>query len=81
MGVLVNFEDRAVAFIDVLGFKSLVAEAVQSKEQLNQLSRLIDLLSSAVPALDSTVDSSVAAHLIPAYLHFRLHYIERATQR
>jgi len=30
MGVLVKFEDRAVAFIDVLGFKSLVAGATQS---------------------------------------------------
>lgn len=69
MGVLVKFEDRAVAFIDVLGFKSLVAGAVQSEEQFNQLSRLIDLLSSAVPALNSTVDPSIAAHLIPKHIY------------
>src|SRR5689334_3202300 len=41
-GVLVKFEDRAVAFIDVLGFKALVAGAAQSDEQFNQLSKLID---------------------------------------
>jgi hypothetical protein len=69
MGSRVKFEDRAVAFIDVLGFKALVADAVQSEEQLNQLSGLIDLLSSAVPMLDSGVDLSVAAHLIPKHIY------------
>lgn len=69
MGVHVEFEDRAVAFIDVLGFKALVAEAAQSDEQLKQLSGLIDLLSSAVPTMDATVDSSVAAHLIPKHIY------------
>lgn len=69
MGFPVNFEDRAVAFIDVLGFKALVANAVHSAEQLNQLSGLIDLLSSAVPTLDSTVDSSVSTHLIPRHIY------------
>lgn len=69
MGVLVKFEDRAVAFIDVLGFKALVADATQSEERLNQLSGLIDLLSSAVPTLDSSVDSSVAAHLVPKHIY------------
>jgi hypothetical protein len=69
MGVLVKFEDRAVAFIDVLGFKALVAGAVQSDEQLIQLSNLIDLLSSAVPTLDSNVDASVQAHLIPKHIY------------
>jgi hypothetical protein len=69
MRSLVKFEDRAVAFIDVLGFKALVAGATQSEEQLNQLSGLIDLLSSAVPMLDSSVDSSVAVHLIPKHIY------------
>jgi len=65
----VKFEDRAVAFIDVLGFKALVAEAVNSEEQLNQLSKLIELLSSAVPMLDSNVDPSVSTHLIPKHVY------------
>lgn len=69
MGVLVKFEDRAVAFIDVLGFKALVEGAIQSEEQFNQLSGLIDLLSSVVPTLDSSVDSSVEAHLIPKHIY------------
>lgn len=64
-----NFEDRAVAFIDVLGFKALVAGAVQNDKQFRQLSTLIDLLSSALPTLDSSVDSSVAAHLIPKHIY------------
>ncbi|WP_305909042.1 hypothetical protein Q9L42_007615 [Methylomarinum sp. Ch1-1] len=64
-----NFEDRAVAFIDVLGFKALVAGATQSNDQLKQLSELVDLLSSAVPTLDSDAHSSVAAHLIPRHIY------------
>lgn len=64
-----NFEDRAVAFIDVLGFKALVGGAVNSEVQLNQLSNLIDLLSSAVPILNSNVDASVEAHLIPKHIY------------
>lgn len=64
-----KFEDRAVAFIDVLGFKSLVLEAVQSNEQFSQLSSLINLLSEAVPTLDSMVNSSVKMHLIPKHIY------------
>lgn len=64
-----KFEDRAVAFIDVLGFKALVAGAAQSNEQFNQLSKLIEILSSAVPTLDSSVDPSVAAHLVPKHIY------------
>jgi hypothetical protein len=69
MEVPVKFEDRAVAFIDILGFKALVAGAAQDDDQLSQLSGLIDLLSSAVPTLDSSVDSSVTAHLIPMHIY------------
>lgn len=66
---MIKFENRAVAFIDILGFKALVDGAAKSVEQLKQLSGLIDLLSSAVPMLDSTVDSSVATHLIPKHIY------------
>ena len=69
MGVLVKFEDRAVAFIDVLGFKALVAGAVEREEQLKQLSGLVDLLSTAVPTLDASVNKSIAAHLIPKHIY------------
>ena len=65
----VKFEDRAVAFIDVLGFKTLVAGAVDSEEQLKQLSGLVNLLSSVVPTLDASVDASIADHLIPKHIY------------
>jgi hypothetical protein len=64
-----QFEERAVAFIDVLGFKALVGSAVGSDERLKQLSGLIDLLSSAVPCLDAEVDESVSPHLLPRHIY------------
>lgn len=69
MEITVKFEDRAVAFIDVLGFKSLVCSASVSKEHLEQLSGLVDLLSSAVPSFDATVDKSVSPHLVPRHFY------------
>ena len=62
-----EFEDRAVAFIDILGFKALVLEAVESKNAKNKLSELLGLLESAIPRLDAGVDSSVPMHLIPRH--------------
>ena len=64
-----EFEDRAVAFIDVLGFKSLVGCAAENKEHLEQLSGLVNLLSSAVPFFDATVDMSVSPHLVPRHIY------------
>ena len=55
----IEFEDRAVAFIDVLGFKSIVDVAAQDGNKLNELKDLIDVLENAVPNLDGTVDPSV----------------------
>jgi len=67
--IAVEFEDRAVAFIDVLGFKSLVDRAAESKECLDVLSSLVKLLSSAVLQFDATVDTSVPQHLVPRHLY------------
>jgi hypothetical protein len=67
--IAVEFEDRAVAFIDVLGFKSLVDRAAESKKQLERLSGLVNLLSSAVPFFDATVDKSVSPHLVPRHIY------------
>jgi hypothetical protein len=64
-----EFEDRAVAFIDILGFKSLVCAAAESEEHFKQLSGLIDLLTSAVPTLDAIVEKSVAPHCIPKHVY------------
>jgi hypothetical protein len=65
----INFENRAVAFIDVLGFKDLVNNACKNATSMNNLQSLIELLSSVVPALDKTVDNSVPARLIPEHTY------------
>ncbi|MCW8917654.1 MAG: hypothetical protein OQL08_02405 [Gammaproteobacteria bacterium] len=38
-----EFEDRAVAFIDVLGFKALVNEAVENEATKQKLADLVAL--------------------------------------
>jgi hypothetical protein len=63
-----EFEDRAVAFIDVLGFKALVNEAVENDTQREKLSDLVALLESAIPRFDADVSAMIPAHLIPRYL-------------
>ena len=63
----VSFEERAVAFVDVLGFKTIVANAVTDAAAMKQLQSLVDLLSGAVPTLDATVATSVPKHLIPRH--------------
>ena len=69
MEINVEFEDRAVAFVDVLGFKSLVSSATLSNVHLQQLSGLVNLLSSAVPSFDATIDKSVSPHLVPKHIY------------
>jgi hypothetical protein len=64
---MITFEERAVAFIDVLGFKGLVNSAISDDQSLQELSSLVKLLESAVPSLDATVDKSVPNHLIPRH--------------
>lgn len=64
-----RFQDRAVAFVDILGFKTLVDGAAKNDKQLSQLSGLIKLLSSAVPMLNESVDSSIGNHLIPKHIY------------
>lgn len=63
-----EFEDRAVAFIDILGFKALVNEAVGNEQAKQKLVELVALLESAIPRLDAGVDSTVPNHLIPRHL-------------
>lgn len=62
-----EFEDRAVAFIDVLGFKALVNGAVENEATKQKLADLVALLESAIPRLDAGVDSDVPKHLIPRH--------------
>lgn len=65
----IKFEDRAVAFIDVLGFKNVVDAAGQSGSKHTELETLINLLESAVPNLDRAVDEAVPRDLIPKHIY------------
>ena len=65
----IKFEDRAVAFIDVLGFKQVVDAAGQGGDKHTELESLIDVLESAVPKLDGTVDHTVPEDLIPKHIY------------
>jgi hypothetical protein len=64
-----QFEKRAVAFLDVLGFKSVVAGTSECKEKIGELEDLIHVLKSAVPNLDGTVDPTVPRELIPKHIY------------
>jgi hypothetical protein len=64
----VTFENRAVAFVDVLGFKALV-NAADAENNLASLSELVTLLSAAIPSFDATVDKSVPASQIPRHMY------------
>lgn len=60
------FEERAVAFIDVLGFKSVVENSGGSN--LKFLEELVETLETAVPGLDGTVYHTVPKELIPKHI-------------
>tara|TARA_B110001452_G_scaffold75943_1_gene61678 strand:- start:432 stop:1148 length:717 start_codon:yes stop_codon:yes gene_type:complete len=60
------FEERAVAFIDILGFKSLVENA--DSVNLSFLEELVKTLGTAVPELDGEVNPCVPRELIPKHI-------------
>ncbi len=66
---MITFENRAVAFIDALGFKDIVNSATNNLESRSQLSTLVDLLEKAVPYFDAQVNNSVPNHLIPKHIY------------
>ena len=65
----ITFEDRAVAFIDVLGFKNIVQLAATKNDYLTVLNDLVTLLESAVPTLDTTVSHSAHPSLKPKFIY------------
>ena len=65
---MIQFDDRAVAFIDVLGFKQLVNQAAVNASDLSKLNDLVALLGAVIPFLDGKVQRSVPQHLIPLHL-------------
>jgi hypothetical protein len=66
---MITFEDRAVAFIDVLGFKALTDQAVGDPAARLKLSQLISNLGSVVPILDANVERTVPSDLIPKSIY------------
>lgn len=64
----VKFENRAVAFVDVLGFKALV-DSSAAENDLASLTKLVGVLSSAIPSFDATVDKSVPIAFIPRHIY------------
>jgi hypothetical protein len=66
---MIAFEDRAVAFIDVEGFSSLVNRAPTDASALSELNDLVLLLSSVIKVLDAGVAKSIPPGLIPKHLY------------
>lgn len=66
--ISVCFEERAVAFIDILGFSQLVEEVSSGRESALALNELVTLLDQAIPFLDAGVSSQVPQILIPQHL-------------
>ena len=65
----INFEERAVAFIDVLGFSSLVKKAVIENSKREQLQFLVSLLEDVIPILGEGVEPTVPKHLVPKHIY------------
>lgn len=66
---MITFEDRAIAFIDVLGFKNLTTKAVTDPAALLELNRVVSLLGAVIPFLDSGVEKTVPSDLIPKHIY------------
>lgn len=67
--LMITFEDRAVAFIDVLGFTTLTGLAVTDSGAFDELNRLVALLDATIPALNSLVSTAVPQNLIPTHIY------------
>jgi len=65
----IQFEDRAVAFIDILGFKYFVCEAASHNNRLTELQELVNTLEMALPDLNASISSDVNPALIPEHLY------------
>jgi len=63
----IRYEERAVAFIDVLGFGTLANDAASDQDKLSELEGVNRLLKSAIPTLDQGVNSTVPKELIPIH--------------
>jgi hypothetical protein len=65
---MVGFSDRAVAFLDVLGFKRLIDDAETSPAGLNRLINLKTVLESHVRFDNQTIAENVPEMVHPKYI-------------
>lgn len=65
----INYECRAVGFIDVLGFGNIVNSSVCNGAPSPKLENLVRILESAVPSFDAMVDPDVPIELIPKHIY------------
>ena len=63
----IRYEERAVAFIDVLGFGALASDAATDQDKLSELEGVNRLLNSAIPSLDRGVSKAVPEDLVPIH--------------
>jgi hypothetical protein len=68
VNISVSFEERAVAFIDILGFSKLVEDVASGSVQARVLDELVTLLDQAIPLLNSGVSLVVPDVLIPQHM-------------
>lgn len=69
MPVTINYKKRAVAFIDVLGFKEIVKRSIKSTAHLQVLQDLVNILDSSIPNFNNTVSATIPNNLIPEHTY------------
>lgn len=65
----IEYEERAVAFIDILGFKNIVNRSAEDEEMMKVLNELVELLQTSIPSLNSNVDANFPKDLIPQHIY------------
>lgn len=63
------YEERVVAFIDVLGFKEFVKQSVVDPGAMNKLEDLVGILETTIPRLNKGVREDIPTHLIPRHTY------------
>ena len=67
------FTERAVAFLDVLGFSALIREAERQPAKRDELFGIFTVLNDHVKFDNQAVSGEVPNDVKPRHLHFRQH--------
>lgn len=67
---MIHYETKAVAFIDLLGFKSIVCAAETDPNALIKVQEVVTLLNTTVPNLNQGIDPIVPIEVIPKHTYF-----------